>query len=63
MSYEFRMPNVSGATTESQVQQLISFLRQHIQELNFAVRSLEGTRTEEQEVQDRIEKALAKRGL
>lgn len=41
MSYEFRMPNVSGASTENQVRQIVSFLRQHIQELNFVVSKLE----------------------
>lgn len=41
MSYEFRMPNVSGTSTENQVRQIVSFLRQHIQELNYVVGKLE----------------------
>lgn len=41
MSYEFRMPNVSGVSAEDQVRQIVSFLRQHIQELNFVVGKLE----------------------
>lgn len=39
--YEFRMPNVSGKTSEEQVAQILSFLRQHIQELNFVMRNLQ----------------------
>ncbi len=35
------MPNVSGGSTENQVRQIVSFLRQHIQELNFVVGKLE----------------------
>ena len=37
MSYEFRMPNVNGKTTEEQMQQVISYLRQLVQELNYVV--------------------------
>lgn len=44
MSYEFRYPVVSGATAEAQIQQLISFLRQHVQQLNLVLRDLEAQR-------------------
>lgn len=47
MSYEFRMPNINGRTAEEQVAQLVSFLRQHIQELNFAMKSMDSTRQED----------------
>lgn len=47
MSYEFRMPNVSGTSTENQVRQILSFLHQHIQELNYVVSKLEKQQTEE----------------
>ncbi len=47
MSYEFRMPNITGKTAEEQVAQLISFLRQHIQELNFAMKSMDMPRQED----------------
>lgn len=40
MSYEFRVPNVNGRTTEEQVQQILSYLRQHVQELNYVVGNL-----------------------
>lgn len=42
MSYEFRSPNVTGADAGEQAAQLLSFLRQHIQQLNWVVKSLEG---------------------
>lgn len=42
MSYEFRSPNVSGQTPEAQLQQLLSFLRQHIQQLNWVLQDMEG---------------------
>lgn len=52
MSYEFRMPNLSAPTVEGQLRQLVSFLRQHIQQLNWALRNLddggEKTLTQEQ---------------
>lgn len=35
------MPNVSGDTAEGQVKQLVSFLRQLVQELNYVVGKLE----------------------
>lgn len=40
MNYEFRTPNVNGRTPEEQVQQILSYLRQHIQELNYVVGNL-----------------------
>lgn len=43
MSYEFRDPRVSGARLEEQVSQILSFLRQHVRELNWAFRSVEET--------------------
>lgn len=47
MSYEFRTPNVNGRTTEEQVQQILSYLRQHVQELNYVVGSLMKQQEEE----------------
>ena len=49
MSYEFRTPNVSGRTTEEQVQQIISYLRQLVQELNYVVGNLTREREEDTE--------------
>lgn len=37
MSYEFRAPKVSGSKAEEQVGQILSFLRQHVRELNWVV--------------------------
>ena len=44
MSVEFRSPNLSGRTPEDQLRQLLSFLRQHIQQLNWVLRNLDETR-------------------
>ena len=41
MSFEFRSPNLSAQTAEAQVQQLLSFLRQHVQQLNWVLKNLE----------------------
>lgn len=41
MSYEFRSPNLSGQTPEAQIQQLLSFLRQHVQQLNWVFRNVD----------------------
>ncbi len=66
MSYEFRQPSVSASTAESQTRQLLSFLRQHIQELNFVVRNLERagtgglTEAQRKEVQAMVDKAMGK---
>lgn len=44
MSYEFRAPKVSGTKAEEQVSQILSFLRQHIRELNWVMGHLDGTK-------------------
>lgn len=41
MSFEFRSPNLNGQTPETQIQQLLSFLRQHIQQLNWVFRNVD----------------------
>lgn len=41
MSFEFRSPNLSAQTAEGQIQQLLSFLRQHVQQLNWVLKNLE----------------------
>lgn len=41
MSFEFRSPNLNGQTTETQIQQLLSFLRQHIQQLNWVFKNVD----------------------
>lgn len=47
MSYEFRAPKVSGSKTEEQVGQILSFLRQHVRELNWVVSHLDGEEKKE----------------
>lgn len=41
MSVEFRSPNLSARNAEGQIQQLLSFLRQHVQQLNWVLKNLE----------------------
>lgn len=41
MSFEFRFPNLNGQTPDTQIQQLLSFLRQHIQQLNWVFQNLD----------------------
>lgn len=41
MSYEFRSPNLNGQTPETQIQQILSFLRQHIQQLNWVFQNVD----------------------
>lgn len=41
MSYEFPLPNLGAGTREDQLRQLQSFLRQHVQRLNWVLRTLE----------------------
>ena len=41
MSYEFPLPNLGTGTREDQLRQLQSFLRQHVQRLNWVLRTLE----------------------
>lgn len=62
MSYEFRMPNVSGRTGEEQVRQLLSYLRQHIQELNFVMRDLNRQGLTEKQRQEVEEIVKAEKG-
>lgn len=64
MSYEFRLPNVSGNTAESRMRQILGYLRQHVQELNFVVRDLESqglTEKQRQEV-EKIVKSFQEKG-
>lgn len=42
MRYEFRAPKVSGVRAEEQVSQILSFLRQHVRELNWVMGRLDG---------------------
>lgn len=46
MSFEFRAPCVGGGEAEQQLSQLLSFLRQHVSQLNWVVKSLEKNQTE-----------------
>lgn len=62
MSYEFRLPNVSGKTPESQIAQLQAFLRQHIQELNFVMGALESRGLTQQQRQEIREMTGTSRG-
>lgn len=39
---EFRLPNITAGSTQQQLQQMQSFLHQHIMQLNFAMGYLEG---------------------
>lgn len=41
MSYEFRTPSLTAATVQGQLGQLTSFLRQHIEQLNWVVKGLD----------------------
>ena len=41
MSFEFRSPNLNGQTPETQIQQILSFLRQHIQQLNWVFQNVD----------------------
>ena len=41
MSYEFPLPNLGAGTREDQLRQLQSFLRQHVQRLNWVLRDLD----------------------